>query len=70
MTIQASDLTQEVTDLSRKFPKEWLLRAKQNGFSDFQLATIFNTAEPSIRALRRAYGIESVFKTVDTRHQK
>ena len=41
MTIQASDLTQEVTDLSRKFPKEWLLRAKQNGFSDFQLATIF-----------------------------
>ena len=66
MTIQASDLTQEIIDLSRKFPKERLLQAKQNGFSDFQLANIFNTAEPSIRALRKHYGIESVFKTVDT----
>ena len=66
MTIQASDLTQEIIDLSRKFPKERLLQAKQNGFSDFQLANIFSTAEPSIRALRKHYGIESVFKTVDT----
>ena len=66
MTIQASDLTQEVIDLSRKFPKEWLLKAKQSGFSDFQLATIFNTQELSIRALRKHYGVESVFKTVDT----
>ena len=66
MTIQASDLTQEIIDLSRKFPKERLLHAKQNGFSDFQLANIFNTAEPSIRALRKHYGVESVFKTVDT----
>jgi carbamoyl-phosphate synthase large subunit len=66
MTIQASDLTQDVIDLSRKFPEEWLLKAKQNGFSDFQLANIFNTTEPSIRALRKQYGVESVFKTVDT----
>ena len=66
MTIQASDLTQDVIDLSRKFPEEWLLKAKQNGFSDFQLANIFNTTEPSIRALRKHYGVESVFKTVDT----
>ena len=40
MTIQASDLPQEVIDLARKFPKEMLLKAKQNGFSDFQLANI------------------------------
>ena len=66
MTIPASDLTQDVIDLSRKFPEEWLLKAKQNGFSDFQLANIFNTTEPSIRALRKHYGVESVFKTVDT----
>ena len=37
MTIKASDPTQEIIDLSRKFPKERLLQAKQNGFSDFQL---------------------------------
>ena len=66
MTNQASDLTPEIIDLSRKLPKERLLQAKQNGFSDFQLANIFNTAELSIRALRKHYGVESVFKTVDT----
>ncbi|NTW11489.1 MAG: carbamoyl-phosphate synthase large subunit, partial [Chlorobiaceae bacterium] len=66
MTTQVSDLSKEVLELSRAFPKEKLLKAKQYGFSDFQLASIFKTTEPAIRALRKHYGIESVFKTVDT----
>ncbi|MEI6847605.1 MAG: carbamoyl-phosphate synthase large subunit [Chlorobiaceae bacterium] len=66
MTTPAVDLPHAVIELSRKFPKDRLLKAKQHGFSDFQLANIFNTSEPVIRALRKHYGVESVFKTVDT----
>jgi carbamoyl-phosphate synthase large subunit len=41
-------------------------KAKEHGFSDFQIATIFQTSETAVRDLRNHYGVVSVFKTVDT----
>jgi len=45
---------------------ELLRRAKQFGFSDRQLAAIFNTTEMDVRAERKRRGITAVFKAVDT----
>ena len=41
-------------------------QAKQFGFSDRQLATIFNTTEQEVRAERKRRGILATFKAVDT----
>ncbi len=43
-----------------------LRRAKQYGFSDRQLATIWSSNEIEIRQKRKARGIVAVFKAVDT----
>ena len=43
-----------------------MLRAKQYGFSDRQLATLLGATESDIRARRKALGVVPVFKTVDT----
>ena len=43
-----------------------LLEAKQNGFSDRQLATLWATTEAEIRRDRKRRGISAVFKLVDT----
>jgi len=43
-----------------------LRNAKQSGFSDMQLAHIFNSTEERVRLLRKEWKIESSFKTVDT----
>ncbi|MGC8641479.1 MAG: carbamoyl-phosphate synthase large subunit, partial [Isosphaeraceae bacterium] len=43
-----------------------LFLAKQNGFSDRQLATLWNTTEGEIRRDRQRRGIQAVFKLVDT----
>ena len=43
-----------------------LRKAKQNGFSDRQLATLWNTSEAEIRRECRQRGIRPVFKLVDT----
>ncbi len=40
--------------------------AKQNGFSDRQLATLWNVTETAVRHDRQRRGIEAVFKLVDT----
>jgi carbamoyl-phosphate synthase large subunit len=45
---------------------ELLRRAKQAGFSDRQLATIWNTNEIAIRNERKQRGIVATFKSVDT----
>ena len=52
--------------LSNKISREVLLRAKQLGFSDRQLATIFKTDESTVRELRKQHGVQPVYKTVDT----
>ena len=41
-------------------------QAKQFGFSDQQLAEIYDVSEPTIRECREGLGIEATFKTVDT----
>src|SRR5438552_3658540 len=43
-----------------------LFRAKRDGFSDMQLAEIFQVGEEDVRAKRKELGIVPVFKTVDT----
>ena len=43
-----------------------LRKAKQFGFSDQQIAFYWDQTESDIRALRRAHGIEAVYKLVDT----
>jgi carbamoyl-phosphate synthase large subunit len=40
--------------------------AKQNGFSDRQLATLWNVTETAVRHDRQRRGIEAIFKLVDT----
>jgi len=66
MISPAPELSSEVLGLSRKINREQLFRAKENGFSDTQLAHIFGTDEDTVRQLRKHYEVESVFKTVDT----
>ena len=46
--------------------REVLLKAKQYGFSDQQLAHLWGTTEKSIRLLRKEMGVTPVYKTVDT----
>jgi carbamoyl-phosphate synthase large subunit len=45
---------------------ELLRRAKQFGFSDRQLSTIWNCSEMDVRTLRKGRGIVATFKSVDT----
>lgn len=49
-----------------KITKEILLKAKEYGFSDKQLAYLYHTDEISIRNLRKQLGVIPVYKTVDT----
>ena len=46
--------------------REILLKAKQYGFSDQQLAHLWGTTEKAIRLLRKEMGVTPVYKTVDT----
>lgn len=43
-----------------------LRQAKQFGFSDRQLAEIYDVSEAEVRETRKTLGIETTFKTVDT----
>ncbi len=43
-----------------------LWEAKQHGFSDRQLAFLWDTDDLLVRAHRKSRGIEAVFKCVDT----
>ncbi len=43
-----------------------LLKAKQQGFSDRQLADLFDVSENQVRETRKRIGIEATYKTVDT----
>ena len=45
---------------------ELLWDAKQCGFSDRQLATLWRTTDLEVRRVRKAKGVEPVFKLVDT----
>ena len=45
---------------------ELILKAKQHGFVDRQIATLLNCLEADVRRVRQEFGIEAVFKSVDT----
>ncbi|MBF8293618.1 MAG: carbamoyl-phosphate synthase, large subunit [Bacteroidetes bacterium] len=46
--------------------REVLLKAKQYGFSDQQLAHLWGSTERAVRQLRKEMGVIPVYKTVDT----
>ncbi|HHE08012.1 MAG TPA: carbamoyl-phosphate synthase large chain, partial [Chlorobaculum parvum] len=66
MTTSSPELSEQAQALSQKLPAPAMKKAKEHGFSDFQIATIFETTEPTVKELRNHYGVVSVFKTVDT----
>ncbi len=47
-------------------PREILKKAKELGYSDRQLTTIFNTTEREVRRARKSRGLGAVYKMVDT----
>ncbi len=55
-----------LNDLKSRITRADLLKAKQHGFSDRQLAHLWQSDEWAVRALRKELGIAPVFKTVDT----
>ena len=46
--------------------KDFLKEVKAYGFSDVQLSEVFDTTEEEIRQIRKAKGVEPVYKLVDT----
>ena len=58
--------THALNDLRARIGPEILLKAKQSGFSDRQLAHLWQTDEWTVRALRKELGVVATFKTVDT----
>ncbi|MFH1854252.1 MAG: carbamoyl-phosphate synthase large subunit, partial [Candidatus Omnitrophota bacterium] len=56
----------EIVDFEKEISLGNLLRAKQLGFSDAQIARLTNFDELSIRDLRKKQGIIPTFKLVDT----
>ena len=55
-----------LNDLKSRITRADLLKAKQHGFSDRQLAHLWRSDEWVVRALRKELGVAPVFKTVDT----
>ena len=56
-----------ITKMPQETELSTLLReAKRMGFSDHQLAHMWQVSEEKVRMLREAWGIEPVYKTVDT----
>jgi carbamoyl-phosphate synthase large subunit len=65
--LRTMDLWSGITSLKDwHIPQELMRRAKELGFSDYQVAHILGFAEMEIRQYRKAQGIEAVFKLVDT----
>jgi carbamoyl-phosphate synthase large subunit len=63
------ELTRMETALNAAEPDErelWLRPAKQAGFSDKRLSALWGLREEEVRAMRRACGVQPVYKRVDT----
>ncbi len=63
--VEFEQTLRELGDLS-KVDDATLRRAKQLGFSDRQLATIWNSSEIDVRKHRKARGVVTTYKCVDT----
>ena len=61
-------LINEIADKVAKTPFDIdaLREAKYHGFSDVQIASLWNSSEDLVRGFRRENGLRPVFKTVDT----
>jgi len=60
---------QELADQGQgpdRWDSDFLKEVKEYGFSDIQLASIFQTDEENIRQIRKTQGVEPVYKLVDT----
>jgi carbamoyl-phosphate synthase large subunit len=64
--LRARELELRACDTLAEVPDELLRHAKQDGYSDHQLATIFGLTEAEVRADRARRGIRPVYKLVDT----
>jgi carbamoyl-phosphate synthase large subunit len=60
------DLEGRILKSKDNISKEILTIAKEYGFSDRQLAQLLNKEEAEVYQLRKSFGIEPVFKLVDT----
>ena len=56
----------EIVDFEKEISVDNLLKAKQLGFSDAQLAQLMNSDEVSVREEREKQGVVATFKLVDT----
>ena len=65
---QIVEFEDELRSYDRLEDLDWLTlrKAKQMGFSDRQLAVLFNTDHLTVRSYRRQHGINVTFKAVDT----
>lgn len=65
------EFEEKLKELAKKYrledlPPEILKEAKKLGFSDRQIAHIFNKSEFEVRRIRKAKGVRPVYKMVDT----
>ncbi|RJR14635.1 carbamoyl-phosphate synthase (glutamine-hydrolyzing) large subunit [Candidatus Microgenomates bacterium] len=51
---------------NKKLEKNLLERAKRQGFSDVQIADLFNTSESAVRTIRKKWNITPKVKRIDT----
>jgi carbamoyl-phosphate synthase large subunit len=63
---QISAIVEIRADLEKSRDPDLVTEAKRHGFSDRQMAHLWNVEESEIRALRREWGIVRTYKTVDT----
>jgi carbamoyl-phosphate synthase large subunit len=59
-------ILRKADDLSAAISPDLMRQAKRMGYSDRQLANIWNSTEDEIRQLRKTLEVEAVYKTVDT----
>jgi carbamoyl-phosphate synthase large subunit len=63
---QIVELEQKLKKQKKNIKKDLLLKAKQFGFSDFQLAQLCGLEEAKVRQMRKKQNIKATFKLVDT----
>jgi carbamoyl-phosphate synthase large subunit len=63
---QIVEMERDLMAASPERRADWLRVAKQHGFSDRRLATLWNTGEREVRELRKEHGVVPVYKRVDT----
>ncbi|MFH1950640.1 MAG: carbamoyl-phosphate synthase large subunit [Pseudomonadota bacterium] len=69
---QISAMEKELRDMAKrgsgpdKWDRDFMKQVKEYGFSDTQIANIFQSDEQAIREIRKSNGVTPVYKSVDT----